>query len=44
VIERILTDNGNGYRSHAWRDRCADLNIAHTRTKPYRPGDCRVIR
>jgi transposase InsO family protein len=38
VIERILTDNGNGYRSHAWRDRCADLNIAHTRTKPYRPA------
>ena len=26
-IERILTDNGNGYRSHAWRDRCAELGI-----------------
>jgi transposase InsO family protein len=40
-IERILTDNGNGYRSHAWRDRCADLGIVHTRTKvrhPYTNG------
>ena len=21
TVERVLTDNGNGYRSHAWRDR-----------------------
>jgi transposase InsO family protein len=38
TIERILTDNGNGYRSHAWADRCAELGIRHTRTRPYRPA------
>jgi transposase InsO family protein len=38
TIERILTDNGNGYRSFAWRDRCAELGIRHTRTRPYRPA------
>jgi transposase InsO family protein len=38
TIERILTDNGVGYRSHQWRDRCAALGIRHTRTRPYRPA------
>jgi transposase InsO family protein len=38
TIERILTDNGNGYRSHAWADRCAELGIRHTRTRPYHPA------
>ena len=38
TIERILTDNGNGYRSLAWRDRCAQLGIRHSRTRPYRPA------
>lgn len=38
TIERILTDNGNGYRSIPWRERCAELGIEHTRTKPYRPA------
>jgi transposase InsO family protein len=37
-IERILTDNGNGYRSKAWAARCAQLDIAHTRTRPYHPA------
>lgn len=37
-IDRILTDNGNGYRSIPWRDRCAELGIEHTRTKPYHPA------
>jgi transposase InsO family protein len=37
-IERILTDNGTGYRSFAWRDRCAELTITHSRTKPYHPA------
>jgi transposase InsO family protein len=37
-IERILTDNGNGYRSRRWAQRCAELAIAHTRTRPYRPA------
>jgi transposase-like protein len=38
AIERILTDNGVGYRSHAWATRCNVLGIAHTRTKPYHPA------
>jgi len=38
TIERILTDNGNGYRSKPWAARCAQLGIAHTRTRPYRPA------
>ena len=37
TIERVLTDNGNGYRSHDWADRCAQLGIRHSRTRPYRP-------
>ena len=37
-VERILTDNGNGYRSIPWRDRCSELGIKHSRTKPYRPA------
>lgn len=36
-VERVLTDNGGCYRSFAWRDACADLNIKHKRTRPYRP-------
>jgi len=38
AIERILTDNGNGYRSHPWARRCAELGIRHTRTRPYHPA------
>src|SRR5262245_18775391 len=38
TIERILTDNGVGYRSHKWRDGCTELGIRHTRTRPYRPA------
>jgi transposase InsO family protein len=37
TIERALTDNGNGYRSHAWAQLCAQLGVRHTRTRPYRP-------
>jgi transposase InsO family protein len=37
-IERILTDNGVGYRSKIWAARCAELGIRHSRTKPYRPA------
>lgn len=38
---RAATKNkshGTGYRSHDWRDRCAELGIIHTRTKPYHPA------
>jgi transposase InsO family protein len=38
TIERVLTDNGNGYRSLPWRDLCAELGIGHTRTRPYHPA------
>lgn len=38
AIERILTDNGVGYRSLAWRDACAELAVQHRRTKPYHPA------
>ena len=37
TVERVLSDNGSAYVSHAWRDACADLGIAHKRTRPYRP-------
>lgn len=37
-IERVLTDNGNAYRSRAWRDQCSQFDIVHTRTRPYRPA------
>jgi transposase InsO family protein len=37
TIERVLTDNGNGYRSFAWRDACAELSIQRRYTRPRRP-------
>lgn len=37
VVERVLSDNGSAYKSHAWRDACAALAIVHKRTRPYRP-------
>ena len=37
VTERVLSDNGSAYRSHAWRDACTELGIVHKRTRPYRP-------
>jgi transposase InsO family protein len=37
IVERVLSDNGSCYRSHAWRDACAALEITHKRTRPYRP-------
>lgn len=37
TIERVLTDNGSGYLSDAFRDRCQKLQITHTRTRPRRP-------
>jgi transposase InsO family protein len=36
-IQRILTDNGAGYRSHAFRDVLAEHGIRHIRTRPYTP-------
>lgn len=37
TIERVLTDNGHAYRSHAWRDLCHHLGIERRRTRPYTP-------
>lgn len=37
VVERVLTDNGSCYRSDLWRQQCADLDLHHKRTRPYRP-------
>ena len=36
-VERVLSDNGSAYRSHAWAQACAELTITHKRTRPYRP-------
>ena len=37
IVERVLSDNGPCYRSHAWGNACAALGITHKRTRPYRP-------
>ena len=37
TVQRVLTDNGGCYRSHLWRDTCAELVITPKRTRPYRP-------
>jgi len=36
-IERVLTDNGGPYRSHAYAATVAQLGARHKRTRPYRP-------
>lgn len=36
-VERVLSDNGPAYRSHAWRDACTELGIRPKKTRPYRP-------
>ena len=37
TIERVISDNGACYRSRNWAAACAELGIAHKRTRPYRP-------
>ncbi len=37
TVHRVLSDNGGAYRSHLWRDTCAELAITPKRTRPYRP-------
>ena len=37
TVERVLSDNGNGYRSIAWQDACADLGIQRRYIRPPRP-------
>ncbi len=36
VVQRVLTDNGSCYRSHAFADALGQ-KITHKRTRPYRP-------
>lgn len=37
TVERVLSDNGSAYKSHAWRDACKQLGITPKHTRPYRP-------
>jgi transposase InsO family protein len=37
AVERIMTDNGSAYRSHAYRDLLSGRSIKHKRTRPYTP-------
>lgn len=37
TVERVMTDNGTGYRSKVHAAAVADLEIKHLRTRPYRP-------
>ncbi|MGD8168559.1 IS481 family transposase [Herbiconiux sp. P16] len=37
TVERVLSDNGSAYKSHLWRDTCAELGITPKKTRPYRP-------
>jgi transposase InsO family protein len=37
AIERLMSDNGSCYRSHAHASACRELGIRHLFTQPYRP-------
>ncbi len=37
IVERVMTDNGAAYRSHAHAAACRQLEIKHLFTAPYRP-------
>jgi transposase InsO family protein len=36
-VERVMTDNGNPYRSQLHNIACRELELKHLRTRPYRP-------
>jgi transposase InsO family protein len=36
-VERVMTDNGSPYRSHAHAIACRQLGLRHLRTRAYRP-------
>jgi transposase InsO family protein len=36
-VDRVMTDNGSAYRSHAHRRACRALGLRHSRTRPRRP-------
>jgi len=37
TVSRVMTDNGACYKSHDFRNACADQGLKHVRTKPYTP-------
>jgi transposase InsO family protein len=37
LVERVLTDNGSGYRSKLFATACAELGLRHLFTRPYTP-------
>ena len=37
TVERVMTDNGSCYKSHAFKAACKALGLRHIRTKPYTP-------
>ena len=37
TIERVMTDNGSAYKSHAFRDVLRQAGLRHIRTRPYTP-------
>ena len=37
TVERVMTDNGTGYRSRVHAAAIAELGVRHIRTRPYRP-------
>jgi transposase InsO family protein len=37
TVERVMTDNGSAYRSHAFREACDAAGLRHKRTRPYTP-------
>ena len=37
AVERVMTDNGNCYRSKIFRQACARHGLRHLRTRPYTP-------
>ena len=37
TVERVMTDNGGAYRSHAFREACTAAGLKHRRTRPYTP-------
>lgn len=43
TVQRVLTDNGSCYRSHAFADALGET-ISHKRTRPYRPQNQRQGR
>jgi transposase InsO family protein len=36
-VQRVMSDNGSGYKSHAFAAACTRHRIRHLRTRPYRP-------